>query len=163
MQSAGSLGGISLSDPHELAFQLGLELMAVLLVLLVEEDNLLVGFDHSHPRATCCTNGEAGSGLRLKLLELFRASCGVLDPLEDPGVVVERTVELDLDRVHGLVEARLAGELAVVDAKAKAGGESGGLLEEDVLVAFATEVVEAEQSLLAVREFGRGLVRLHLA
>ena len=137
--------------------------MAVLLVLLVEEDNLLVGLDHRHHSATCCTPGERGPDVLLKLIELLRSSCGVLEPFEDPSVVVECTVELDLDRVHGLVEARLAGELAVVDAKTKAGGESGGLLEDDVLVALATEVVEAEQSLLAVREFGRGFVRLHLA
>jgi hypothetical protein len=137
--------------------------MAVLLVLLVEEGNLLVGFDHRHHSATSCTSGESGLDVLLKQMELLRASCGVLEPFEDPGVVVECTIELNLDRVHGLVEARLAGVLAVVDAKAKVGGESGALLEEDVLVAFAAEVVEAEQSLLAVREFGRGLVRLHLA
>ena len=125
MRSAGCLGSVSCSDPLELAFQLGLEVMAVLLVLLVEEGNLLVGFDHRHHSATSCTSGESGPDVLLKLMELLRSSCGVLEPFEDPSVVVECTVELNLDRVHGLVEARLAGELAVVDANAKEGGESG--------------------------------------
>ncbi len=98
----------------------------------------------------------------LNLLDFFRSDRGVIQPFVDPVVARKLFVKLNLERVHRLVEAPLAGELGIVDANTKV-GESGILLEADVLLALGTERVEGDQSLVAVRVDFRVFVRLHLS